>query len=693
MRKVVLLVSLSLLVATLLTSTADALVDGKGCGELDVVFARGSGQSLGQAESVRIRAEIEKRIPVSLAPVFYELGTESYGGHKYPAIDVGNVFNGNPIGAWVSAGYANDYGKSVDAGVGELYNYVVQRNAKCPNARIILGGYSQGAQVIGQTLPKFSAAVQSKIDFVALFGDPKLYLPEGEGLYPPACRGKELSQWRRHIGTCGTDNGALGARKNPYVPATMAAKTGLWCNAADYICGTSKIIGDQAGHGKYKDVGGAIDKAAIEIATRLKKTLPADQSSQIDDSTQMPGTGTTGLDVAFVLDTTGSMYYQIDQTKNFIRSYAQKIKELRGRVSLTLYRDIGDEYTAKIVSNLQSDPAHMLAELDKVFVEGGGDWYEAGNHALMTTFNGLDWQYGATKAAILLTDAPSHNPDQVDGSTIQDVAKRSLEIDPVNVYPVVPGGVQSYYTELAELTTGQVIADEGDTEQALTEAFVKIEQRPTVLLKNMEYAALPGQEVTFDASDTYVIDATIDRYDWDFDGDGVYELTTIDPVANHTYAAAYDGTMQVRVSASNGTIANASAFVKIGTKTQPVLPKAPVNVAANVVSTQGQKSIIDVSWSAADTLATSWSIAVNGVGLGVVESSRLSVQLQDIDRTIDTEISVTAISADQVISESASTTVNMQPASSSENPFMSFQQFLLECIRRLLHSWGLIIGW
>ncbi len=51
-------------------------------------------------------------------------------------------------------------------------------------------------------------------------------------------------------------------------------------------------------------------------------------------------------------------------------------------------------------------------------------------HALTTTFNGLTWRPGATKAAIVLTDADYHDPDLVDGSTSASVAKRSLEIDP-----------------------------------------------------------------------------------------------------------------------------------------------------------------------------------------------------------------------------------------------------------------------
>ncbi len=673
------------------SATVQAAQVDSACTDIDVIFARGSGQKIDADETSRFEEKIKERIG-TVSRTNYRLGSESYGGHKYPAVDVGNVFNGNALGASASAGYANDYGKSVDAGVGELYNYVVQRNAKCPNARIILGGYSQGAQVVGQTLPKFSSAVQSKIDFSALFGDPKLYLPEGEGVYPDACRGKNFSSWRRVIGSCHTDNGSLGARK-PYLPTAAATKTGLWCNEVDFVCGTSKYLTDQAGHAKYKDVGGAIDKAAIEIASRLKKTLPVDRGSGIDDSTKLPGTGTTGLDVAFVLDTTGSMGGQIEQTKAFIRNYAQKIKDLRGRVALTVYKDSGDVYTAQILSNLQDTPDDMLSKLDTVYASGGGDWEEAGNHALMTTFNGLNWKNGATKAAILLTDAPSHNPDVVDGSTFQTVAKRSLEIDPVNVYPVVGNDVSSHYEELARLTTGQVIVDTGETEVALTQALTKIEERPVVLLKNTEYAAQPGQEITFDASDSYVIDATITKYDWDFNGDGTFDRTTTTPVTNYTYSAKFDGTMQVRLTASNSTIANASAVVKVGTYVPPVTPKAPTNVAATVVSTKNSVSTVKLSWKPADSLAASWAIAVNGVVIGTVDKSRTSIELTDIDRVKDNEFSVAGVLADKTVGDSASVIVAMQTSTSGGGSSFNLLAFLLECVRRLLTGWGLAVNW
>lgn len=673
------------------SQSTSALNVNDNCSQVEIVFVRGSGQDLKASEAERFRAKVEGRIKSPTEKHYYELGTETYGGHKYQAIDVDNALNGNPIGAAASSGYAFDYGRSVDSGVGELYSYLEQRNKKCPNARIVLGGYSQGAQVVGQTLPKLSSTIQDKIDFTALFGDPKLHLPEGEGVYPDACRGKNFSSWRRTIGDCHADNGSLGARK-PYLPTAMASKTGLWCNAVDFVCGTSKFLYDTAGHGKYKREGGAIDKAAIEIAQKVKGSLPVDQGSGIDTGVPKPGLGTTGLDVAFVLDTTGSMGSRITQAKTFIRNSAQKIKELNGRVSLTVYRDSGDAYTAQVLSGLQSDTAELLAKLDAVSLDGGGDTPEATLHALKTTFDGLAWKDGATKAAIVLTDAGFHQPDRVDDSTVESVAKRSLEIDPVNVYPVVPSGVAPQYHELASKTTGQVIVDTGDTVAALTQALSKIETRPTALLKNTEYSAEPGKEVTYDASDSYVVDATITKYEWDINGDGTFEYTTTTPIVSHTYSANLDGTMQVRLTASNGTVANASAFVKIGTKELPQTPKAPTNITANVISTKDQKSTITLNWTPADTFATKWIIAVNGVEIGYVTGNRTSLDLTDVDRTLDVELSITGATVKNELGNPGTTilakyvTPRVQPPTTN-----SWLLQLIECVRRLLASLGILI--
>ena len=666
-------VSVVTIIASVLVFDARVMakkVDDK-CTLATAIFARGSGQGFNAKESLTFRTQLESRVDKKQLN-FYELGSESYGGNQYPAVDVSNVWNGNAIGAKISGGMGNTYGKSVKEGVAELRTYLDIRHRKCPNEFFILGGVSQGAQVVGQALPSISSGVKNKIVFNMLFGDPKLYLPEGEGIFPPACRNEKLSAYRREITNCHVDNGALGARK-PFLPSEDNSKTGLWCLANDYVCGSSKFVWDVEGHGKYANNNGPIDDGVREAANRLKNAakLASQNDPGINDKPLNNNMGTTGTDVVFVLDTTGSMMSYIDQMKTFIRNYSSKIKEINGRVGLVVYRDAGDEYTAKKLSDLQTDTADLLNKLESVSADGGGDGPEAALHASMVAMNEMKWQKGATKAIVLLTDAGYHEPDKVDGSTLAAVAKRSLEIDPVNIYPVVGDYLKNSYADIAKQTSGQVIAsgDENDVVAALDKALTKIKNRPNAKLKIGEYYAEVGQKITFDASDSYVVDGSITKYEWDFDGDGKIDQTTTSPVTSHVYNEKFDGIMQVRMSASNDTVSNISASVKVGIKPNlPVGPGAP-QVLAKIIERNGNKATIRLNWQPVDELSSRWLVSLDDTNLGYTVGEQRQLDITDIDVSMSRKVTVTGIKADGYAGKPATVQVDNEiPAPNPEGP-------------------------
>ncbi|ETN38791.1 uncharacterized protein HMPREF1541_06829 [Cyphellophora europaea CBS 101466] len=59
-----------------------------------------------------------------------------------------------------------------DAGSKTLAGLVVQAASKCPATQIVVGGYSQGAQLVHKGMRQVSADVASRVAAVALFGDP-----------------------------------------------------------------------------------------------------------------------------------------------------------------------------------------------------------------------------------------------------------------------------------------------------------------------------------------------------------------------------------------------------------------------------------------------------------------------------------------------------------------------------------------
>ncbi|MET4144240.1 hypothetical protein ABIB45_001107 [Arthrobacter sp. UYCo732] len=616
------------------------------CANVETIFARGSGQDLRQPAALRFRDQIDDRLAAPLTLNQYELGTSTIDGHSYPAVPVGTDTGlesiWNTVGAGVTAGGGLAYGDSVNAGVDELTAYLTKRAAACPEAHFVLGGYSQGAQVVGEAYnEKLSDGLRNRVVYQALFGDPRLWLPEGSGapplFIPNNClNDQDRSEWRFDVPDCGVSQGSLGARA-PYLPAGHTSTTGLSCASHDFVCGSSRVFWDNEGHGTYWKDGLSIDRAAIEIASRLKPLLAA---GQVNDTVTQPGAGTSGLDMVFLIDSTGSMWSRIEATKAFAAEMADTIKADRGRVALVEYKDAGDQFTARILSGFQEDTTEFNTQLSTIYASGGGDRPEAALHALMTAFNGLEWRNGATKAAVVLTDADYHDPDLVDGSTLASVAKRALEIDPVNVYPVVPSYFGGFYTALAEATTGQVIIDGGDTKAALTTAVTRIQARPVPLLSHPDYYAMPGQEITFDASASYSPASTIVKYDWDFNGDGVYESTGTEPVAKHTYTAVSEGVMQVRMTDAKGLVSNASAFVHIGRGPWDGLPSAPSNVTAVPTSTPAGISTVQVSWESSDPLVYRWVLTVDGIPAGIVDAKTRTVPMTDVRRDRDLEIGV-----------------------------------------------------
>jgi len=126
-----------------------------------------------------------------------------------------------------------------------------------------------------------------------------------------------------------------------------------------------------------------------------------------------PATAKPTVEVAFVLDTTGSMARLIEGAKRKIWSIATAIVDSNPdadiRMGLVAYRDIGDDYvTSKI--ELTRDIQDLYANLLELKARGGGDWPESVNEALDVAVNKLQWTQGGDVRHIvfLVGDAPPH---------------------------------------------------------------------------------------------------------------------------------------------------------------------------------------------------------------------------------------------------------------------------------------------
>lgn len=145
------------------------------------------------------------------------------------------------------------------------------------------------------------------------------------------------------------------------------------------------------------------------------------------------------VEVAFVLDTTGSMSGLIEGAKRKIWSIATTILDERPdaelRMALIAYRDIGDEYVTKSFP-LTNDIQDIYARLLETRAQGGGDWPESVNEALDKAVTGLSWTQGpqADRIVFLVGDAPPHmdyKQDRKYPEVLADARARGVTVNAV----------------------------------------------------------------------------------------------------------------------------------------------------------------------------------------------------------------------------------------------------------------------
>lgn len=177
------------------------------CPDSEVVFARGTNEppgvgGVGQAFIDSLRSQVPGR---------------SIGVHavNYPATD--------------------DFIRSSLAGAGDAHAHIESMAANCPNTRMVLGGYSQGAGVIDMTTDDLPPQVANHVAAVAVFGNPE-----------------------------STFSRALGGGRLPVISPLYRPKTIDLCVPDDPICSEGR---NPAAHVAY--VPGMTNQAAAFAASRL----------------------------------------------------------------------------------------------------------------------------------------------------------------------------------------------------------------------------------------------------------------------------------------------------------------------------------------------------------------------------------------------------------------------------------------
>ena len=167
---------------------------------------------------------------------------------------------------------------------------------------------------------------------------------------------------------------------------------------------------------------------------------------------------TEKLDLAFVIDTTGSMENDIAQVRQNIKDYINALNSngIDYRIALVDYRDFSDrtsdsrDYAYSVKLNFTNNADSIQNALDNLTLGYGGDTPETVYSALIDGLRALKWRSTASvlKAGIVLGDAPPHDPEPKTGYTLSTVvdAMNGTQAADSSVSPILPGQSITLFT-------------------------------------------------------------------------------------------------------------------------------------------------------------------------------------------------------------------------------------------------------
>ena len=184
----------------------------------------------------------------------------------------------------------------------------------------------------------------------------------------------------------------------------------------------------------------SIDTRADDGTVRLDGREPRD-----------PPTST--IDVAFALDTTGSMSEEITALRSTLQAVAARAVDVR--VGLVEYKDRVDEFTTRVYPMTRSIPA-LSEKISLIAASGGGDYPEAMNVGLHDAITKLEWNDSApARLLFVIGDAPPHPLDH--DPSYADSARLAAH-QGIQIFSVAASGMDEFgqivFRQIAQYTGG-----------------------------------------------------------------------------------------------------------------------------------------------------------------------------------------------------------------------------------------------
>lgn len=161
------------------------------------------------------------------------------------------------------------------------------------------------------------------------------------------------------------------------------------------------------------------------------------------------------LDLMFVFDTTGSMGDELLYLQKEFQDIAERVADQSTRFSVNFYRDFGDDYVVK-ANDFSNDISEVARLLNSESANGGGDYEEAVDLALLNAVSEHAWNENAVKLMFMILDAPPHDTAEVAANLKQAVNTAAEQ--GIRIIPIASSGVdtatEALLRNLAMMTGG-----------------------------------------------------------------------------------------------------------------------------------------------------------------------------------------------------------------------------------------------
>ena len=234
---------------------------------------------------------------------------------------------------------------------------------------------------------------------------------------------------------------AITAKNKPAANATVTLfrnDTPIWTAKTDNLGRAELWVG---AFQKEKELNTALLRLKVNEQWVSTATISETQVNRIALDETLPSP-TNLVQIAFMVDATGSMGDELEFLKMDLKKVINEVQKTNNQLKIStgtvFYRDEGDEYVVKH-SSFTEDINQTTEFISLQRADGGGDFPEAVDKALVQ-LNQLQWQPEArTRIAFLVLDAPPHNKPAVISSIQYSV--KTAAASGIKLIPVVASGI------------------------------------------------------------------------------------------------------------------------------------------------------------------------------------------------------------------------------------------------------------